>query len=174
MLLKGYRKEIFRPECNPSFQSLHCIAHLDQDIGEVLPYLNAVLGGFEYLKNPPAVTFRIHGKIITVHPRKIAVNALRDEEEADKILQWLQREINDAWERRGEIQPSYQGAPKPKVLEILKLLPKTNCRECGQPTCMVFAARVAEGVKTAQDCPPMEEEKRKRLDDYMKQFHLSD
>ena len=44
MLLKGYTKEIFRPECNPSFQSLHCIAHLDQDVSEALPYLNAVLG----------------------------------------------------------------------------------------------------------------------------------
>jgi hypothetical protein len=45
MLLKGYGKEIFRPECNPQFQSLHCIAHLDQDITEVLPYLNTTLGG---------------------------------------------------------------------------------------------------------------------------------
>jgi len=52
MLLKGYRKEIFRPKCNPSFQFLHCIAHLDQDITEVLPCLNSVLGGFEYLKEP--------------------------------------------------------------------------------------------------------------------------
>jgi len=52
MLLKGYRKEIFRPKCNPSFQFLHCIAHLDQGITEVLPCLNSVLGGFEYLKEP--------------------------------------------------------------------------------------------------------------------------
>ncbi len=29
MLLKEYRKEIFRPECNPNFKSLHCIARLD-------------------------------------------------------------------------------------------------------------------------------------------------
>ena len=43
-MLKGYRKEIIRPECNPQFQSLHCIAHLDKYITEVLPYLNAVLG----------------------------------------------------------------------------------------------------------------------------------
>ena len=143
MLLKSYTKEIFRPECNPSFQSLHCIAHLDQDITEALPYLNSALGGFEYLKDPPAVTFRIHGKIITVHPREIAVNALKDEEEAEKILQWLQREINEAWQKRDEIKPSYEGAPKPKILEILKLLPKTNCRECGQTTCMVFATLVA-------------------------------
>ena len=121
MLLKSYKKEIFRPECNPSFQSLHCIAHLEQDVSEALPYLNATLGGFEYLKDPPAVTFRVHGKIITVHSRDIAVNALKDEEEADKILEWLKREINEAWEKRNEIEPRYEGAPKPKVLEILKL-----------------------------------------------------
>lgn len=147
MLLKSYYKEIFRPECNPGFESVHCIAHLDQDISEVLPYLNAVLGGFEYLKDPPAVILRSQGKLITVHGDKIAVNALRDEAEADKILEWLKREINSAWENRDSIEPSYEGAPKPKVIEILKLLPKTNCRECGEPTCMVLAARMAEGAK---------------------------
>ncbi len=114
MLLKGYRKEIFRPKCNPGFESVHCIAHLDQDIGEALPYLNAELGGFEYFREPPAVTFRVQGKIITVHPRQIAVNALKDDAEADKILQWLQREINDVWERREQVRPSYPGRVKTK------------------------------------------------------------
>lgn len=174
MLLKSYTKEIFRPECNPSFQSLHCIAHLDQDVREALPYLNSVLGGFEYMKDPPAVTFRVHGKIITVHPREIAVNALRDEEEADKILEWLRREINEAWDKRAEIEPRYEGAPKPKILEILKLLPKTNCRQCGETTCMVFSTKVAEGVKGPEDCPPLEEEKGAKLREYMSQFHLDE
>jgi ArsR family metal-binding transcriptional regulator len=172
MLLISYTKEIFRPECNPSFQSLHCIAHLDQDVTEALPYLNATLGGFDYLRDPPAVTFRVHGKIITVHPRKIAVNALRDEEEADKILEWLKREINEAWEKRDEIYPRYEGTPKPKILEILKLLPKTNCQECGQPTCMVFAARVAEGAKGPEDCPLISDEKREELGKYLSPFRL--
>lgn len=35
MLLNSYAKEIFKPEYNSSFQSLHCIAHLDLDIREV-------------------------------------------------------------------------------------------------------------------------------------------
>jgi ArsR family metal-binding transcriptional regulator len=170
MLLTSYSKEIFRPECNPSFQSLHCIAHLDQDIAEALPYLNATLGGFEYLKDPPAVTFRLHGKLITVHPRQIAVNALRDEEEADKILEWMKREINDAWDNREKITPSYEGAPKPKILEILKLLPKTNCRECGQPTCMVFATLAAQGVNEEGDCPALNEEKKGLLKTYLSRF----
>jgi ArsR family metal-binding transcriptional regulator len=170
MLLESYSKEIFRPECNPSFESVHCMALLEQDISAVLPYLNAVLGGFEYLKDPPAVIFRSQGKFITVHGRKIAINALRDEGEADRILAWLQREINDAWESRNGIEPSYEGAPKPKLIEILKLLPKTNCKQCGEPTCMVFAARMAEGAKGPGDCPPMDAGKKQRLAEYMRQF----
>jgi ArsR family metal-binding transcriptional regulator len=172
MLLRSYRKEIFRPECNPSFQSLHCIAHLDEDITDVLPYLNAVLGGYQYTREPPSVTFKTHGKLITVHPRLIAVNALKDESEVDKILEWLKGEINETWEKREEIEPRFEGAPKPRVIEILRLLPKTNCRECGQPTCMVFAAQVAEGAKGPDDCPPLSKDNKQKLATYLGQFQF--
>lgn len=172
MLLQGYRKEIVRPECRREAESLHCIAHLEQNIAEVLPYLNAVLGGFQYTRDPPSVSFKVHGKLIAVHPAMICVNALRDETEGDKILEWLKGEINSAWERLAEIKPSFEGAPKPRVIEILKLLPKTNCRECGQPTCMVFATQVAEGGRGPEDCPPMTEENRKKLEAYLSQFQL--
>jgi ArsR family metal-binding transcriptional regulator len=147
---------------------------LDQDIGEVLPYLNAVLGGFDYIKEPPAVIFKVHGKLITVYPRKIAVNALKDEEEADKILEWLKREINSAWEKRIEIKPRFEGSGQPKILEILKRLPKTNCRECGQPTCMVFSTLIAQGVKGPEDCPSLTGEERKRLQEYLKGYNLEE
>ncbi len=172
MLLKGYRKEIFRPECNPQFQSLHCIAHLDEDITEVLPYLNTVLGGHQYFKEPSALTLRTHGKLITLHPREIAINALKDEAEADKILEWLKQEINEAWEKRDGIDPSFDTPEKPRILEILKLLPKTNCRECGQPTCMIFATHVVEGGRGPEDCPPLSEEARVKLQEYLDQFQM--
>jgi len=172
VLLKGYRKEVVRPECRPEAQSVHCIAHLDEDIAEVIPYLNAVLGGFQYIKDPPCVSFKVYGKLIAVHGRKICVNAIRDEAEGDKIIEWLKQEINDTWERRGEIQPRFEGAPKPKVIEILRLLPKTNCRECGQPTCMVFATQAAEGGRGAEDCPALTEDGRARLAAYLDQFHF--
>jgi len=139
MLLKSYTKEIFRAECNPRFASLHCFAHLDEDVGEVLPFLNAFLGGHTYIKDPPSVTLKVQGKLITVHSKKIAINALKNEKEATKIIEWLKKEINAAWENRDEIEPSYESAPIPKIFEILKRLPRTNCRECGQTTCMVFA-----------------------------------
>ncbi len=172
MMLNGYRKEIFRPECNPSFQSLHCYAHLDEDVSEVLPYLNTVLGASAFVKEPPSMTLEAHGKLITIHARQIAVNALKDEAEVDKILTWLKQEINDAWEKREEIEPSFEGRRKPQLIEILKLLPRTNCGECKEPTCMVFAARATEGVKGVDDCPPLKGKDKELLVDYLAQFQF--
>jgi ArsR family metal-binding transcriptional regulator len=172
MLLKSYKTETIHPVCRPEAESVQCIAHLNEDIGEVIPYLNAVLGGFQFIKDPPSVSFRVHGKLIAIHSRKICVNALRDEAEGTKIIEWLKQEINDAWERRGDIQPLFESAPKPKVIEILKLLPKTNCRECGQPTCMVFASQAAEGGKGADDCPPLSTDAKIKLNAYLGQFQF--
>lgn len=171
-MLKNYRLEIFKSKCQPDAKGVHCFAHLEEDVSQVLPYLNAVLGGFEYLNDPPAVTFRAQGKLITVHGKKIAVNALKDEPEAKKIIEWLKREINLAWENKSRIEPCYTGMPKPGIVEILKLLPKTNCRECGETTCMVFATKVAEGAKGREDCTQIGLSEGQKLDLYMQQFEL--
>lgn len=170
MLLTSYVKDISLPVCNSNFQSLHCIAHLNEDISEVLPYLNAELGGHQYTREPPSVTFKIHGRLITIHPDKIAINALESAEQADRILEWLKNEINDIWERRNEIEPSYKRTASPALLDILKLLPRTNCRKCGQPTCLVLATQILEGGKGPEHCPPLNEEERRRLEDYLHQF----
>jgi len=174
MLLSGYTKEIFRPECNASFQSVHCRAHLNEDIAEVLPYLNAVLGGTQYFADPPAVMFHHHGRIIKVGAKEIAINALKDAEEADRILEWLKREINDAWENRDRITPCYKGREKPQIFEILKLLPKTNCKKCGLPTCMVFAAQVMEGGRGIESCPDLSAENREKLTAYLSGFEFDE
>jgi len=170
MLLQSYTKTIFRPECNPSFQSVHCIARLDQDISAALPYLNAELGGNQYFREPPAVMLHAHGKIIKVGGTEIAINALADEAEAEKILQWLKNEINRVWTEKDTITPSEEGRKKPQVFEILKLLPKTNCRKCGLPTCMVFAAQAAEGGRGVCDCTELAPESKERLDAYLAEF----
>ena len=172
MLLDGYTKEMFLPKCNPNFQSVHCVAHLDQDISEVLPYLNTAMGGGDYLRSPSSLTLRIHGKLITLHAREIFVNALKDEDEADKILGWLKKEINDAWEKRAEIEPSFEAPAVPQMIEILRLLPKTNCRKCGELTCTVFALRAAEGIKGTEDCPDLKSENKLRLEGYLGRFQL--
>ena len=174
MLLSGYKKEIFRSKCNQEAEGVHCFAHLDDDISEVIPYLNAELGGDAYTAEPPSVTFKAHGKLITIHPEKIAVNALSGEDEAEKICNWLMREINDIWDRKDEIKPKYESRSVPKIFDILKLLPNSaKCpKECGQPTCMVFAKLLSEGVKSPGDCPHLEPEKKEMLENYLAGFDL--
>ncbi|MFN2366442.1 MAG: (Fe-S)-binding protein [Desulfurivibrionaceae bacterium] len=172
MLLSGWTKEITRASCRPEAQTVHCIARLNENIAEAIPYLNAVLGGYTYVKEPPSVTFRSQGKLISVHGDHIAINANRDADEAEKILQWLKREINDAWERRGEITPSFAAAPRPQPFAILKFLPKSNCGKCGQPTCLVFASLAVEGGKGADDCPELTAEQKNGLAEYLGRFRF--
>ena len=45
-----------------------------------------------------------------------------------------------------------------KGLDIFKLTPKKNCKECGSPTCMAFAMKVAQGAVTIDKCPYMSAE----------------
>ena len=168
MLLKQYIKE-FRQPPNPEARHLRCVAYLNEDISEVLPYLNTVLKGHQYIKKPPSLTLKFNGKLITLYAQEIGINIVTDEEEAEKILNWLKKEINDAWERRKEIKPSFEVAKKPGILNILKLLPKTNCQECGYPTCMVFAVLVTEGDKKPDDCPHLDAQKKKTLQNHLKQ-----
>lgn len=173
MLLTAFTMEFSNVACRPEAQTLHCIARLAQDVGPALPYLNAVLGAYTYIREPPSATFRSQGKLITVHADRIAINAIKDPAEAETILGWLQREINAAWERRAEIEPSFVAAPQPQVMEILRLLPKSNCGQCGQPTCIVFAAMAVEGGKGAEHCPSLSSESREQLAGYLSRFRLA-
>ena len=43
-------------------------------------------------------------------------------------------------------------------IQIFKMLPKKNCKECGCPTCMAFAMKVAQGALEISKCPHMSED----------------
>jgi acetyl-CoA decarbonylase/synthase complex subunit gamma len=48
-------------------------------------------------------------------------------------------------------------------IEIFKLLPKTNCKECGEPTCLAFAMKLAAGKADLSACPYVSEEAKAKL-----------
>jgi len=50
-------------------------------------------------------------------------------------------------------------------IEIFKLLPKTNCGECGVPTCLAFAMNLAAGKAELSACPHVSEEARAKLEE---------
>ncbi len=49
-------------------------------------------------------------------------------------------------------------------LEIYKHLPKTNCKDCGSPTCLAFAMALASGKASLDACPHVTEEAKEALD----------
>ena len=172
MLLSQYRTKYVRPP-NPMAQHLRGYAHLNDDISAVLPYLNTLLKGHQFFRDPPSLTLKYGGgTLITLTSHEIAINIVKDEAEGKDILEWLKKEINATWERRGEITPSFEVPTPPRVLDVLKLLPRTNCRVCGQPTCMVFAVQVCQGAQGLNACPCLDQENQKRLQEYLGQFHL--
>ena len=48
-------------------------------------------------------------------------------------------------------------------LDIFKLLPKTNCKKCGMPTCLAFAMALAQKRAKLDDCPDVSQEARDKL-----------
>ena len=48
-------------------------------------------------------------------------------------------------------------------VEIFKLLPKTNCKKCGFPTCLAFAMKLSQRQATLDACPDVSEEAKKLL-----------
>jgi len=52
-----------------------------------------------------------------------------------------------------------------KGLDIFKMSPKKNCKECGSPTCMAFCMKVAQGAVEIDKCPYFSEEAKASLNE---------
>lgn len=118
MLLRDYRFELVLPECNPSALTINAVAKLDEDIGEVLPYLNASLRGCRFYPEGNFLRFLQEGRVITLYPRKITVTGLRDREEAARVLSEVKELINQTYANRQNITPSYKKGGEVKPLQV--------------------------------------------------------
>jgi ArsR family metal-binding transcriptional regulator len=152
--------DIFRPKMDSTKEVLHAVATFTADISPSFPFINTELGGWDYDQTNQVLLLKLSdGKWITLHPQKIAIRGARDMAEATALIAWIQAQINDIYARRETITPRYLSQAGLKVMEILKLLPMTNCKACGYTACMAYAAALREGEIRLQDCPPLEEEK---------------
>lgn len=52
-------------------------------------------------------------------------------------------------------------------MDIFKLLPKTNCKECKSPSCLAFAMKMAAGRASFEQCPHLSDESRIKLEELM-------
>jgi len=167
MLLNGYKLRLVLPECNFSAEKVNAIVTLSEDISEILPYLHAVLKGLHYIDKNKILTVKREGHLITFRPREIAITKLADENEAKAVMEELKQIINETYKNRDKIEPDYTTAKELKSSDVLKLLPGTNCKECGERTCFSFAFKLIRHEIEISKCKPLfsegYEEKRKVL-----------
>ena len=153
MLISEYELEVFTPPCDPGTPRFAAKAHLKADIRELLPYLNTALEGAEYNPAAPSLRWRKADHLIVFHPLEIAVSNLVDRAEAEQELRELSDLVNTTWARRSEIEPSEVVRRRPSHLALFKLLPGSNCKACGEPTCYNFALKLALSQRAPEDCP---------------------
>ena len=153
MLLRNYALRVVLSDCNPSSQKVNAIAGLSEDIGEILPYLNTVLRGLQYSERENILTVKKGGHLISFRPKEIAITKLEDEDEARTVMEELKQIINETYGNREQIKPTYTSRPIPRPLDIFKLLPGKNCKECGVPTCMAFALKLMNDEIGWKQCP---------------------
>ena len=161
MLIEKYDLEVFTPPCDPGSERYAARARLFVDISEILPYLNTTLRGAVYLPSADALTWKKGGHNIAFHAYEIAVSNVEDREGAEKELKGVINLVNRTWEERSEITPDTTTRQRPTSMAVFKLLPQTNCKQCGEPTCYTFALKLVTAQKNVADCPLLNEPKYK-------------
>jgi ArsR family metal-binding transcriptional regulator len=164
MWVENYELEVFTPPCELGAERYSAVAHLTQGIVEVLPYLNAILAGANYLPSANALTWKSAGHLIAFHPDRVAVSNVADREEAVKELDRMIDQVNRTWDKRAEITPNYQAHKRPSPMAVCQLLPQTNCRECDEATCMAFAVGLIQGNRSLEECPALATDQRVTLE----------
>ena len=159
MLIQEYDLRVISPPCEPGAERWSAFAHLTVDIGEALPYLNARLQGCIYDRRGQVLTWRSGGHAVSIRPNEIAVSNLEDRTEAQAIMEKLVALVNEIWDQRADIQPDYRERKRLNPLAIYRLLPGSNCKMCGEPTCFIFATKLALGAVDLRQCTPLLEEK---------------
>ena len=158
MLFHSYQITRVLP-CLADPMKIRVIAEVSEEIQEVFPYLNAVLKGCIYNHPANTLTIRKDQKLITLHALHITLAKIEDENEAEELLKWLKDLINETYEKRGQIEPNYSMAAELKALDMFKLLPGTNCKKCGEPTCLAFAVKLVGRDIEITKCDPLFSEK---------------
>jgi len=153
MLLRNYTLRVVLSDCNPSSLKVNAIADLSEDISEVLPYLNTALKGLQYYAEEKILTAKRGGRLITFRSRQIALTKLEDEKEATAVMEELKQIVNETFANKDHIEPTYTSRPIPRPLDIFKLLPGKNCKDCGEATCMAFALKLINDELKWEQCP---------------------
>ncbi|CAG0950516.1 hypothetical protein ANRL3_00201 [Anaerolineae bacterium] len=125
-------------------------------IDVVLPLLNALLPNvISYNPRTGALVLRRKPGFITLLVDMIIITQVKDTDEGLELLNAARDLLNQTWEQRETIAPRNEERRTPRLLDVWQLLPRTNCRACGEATCMAFAFALLEARRKFDECVPL-------------------
>ncbi|MFC2003754.1 (Fe-S)-binding protein [Chloroflexota bacterium] len=154
-LIIDFEMQLVEPGCAPGASRWNALLTFPDDISDVFPYLNALFEGVSYDHQNKTLIWREGGQTYAFRPQEIRIAQVLDLQDAREIADTIIDRVNRIWEEREQTTPRYTERKLPPVIEIYKLLPQTNCRQCDYATCMAFAADLRQGKVLVEDCPPL-------------------
>jgi ArsR family metal-binding transcriptional regulator len=148
-------------------KTLPCLAELgkiivigqpDRSLEEVIPYLATLPGVISYNPEMLTLTFRRQPGFLTLYPEKVYITQVKDADAGLEVLDVLKEAINATWEHRDELSAVTMARRAPRHLDIYALLPQTNCKECGEATCLAFAVQLIQQNCALEQCLPMQQD----------------
>lgn len=124
---------------------------LPNDISDSFPYLNTILDDTIYDHENGILIGVSNRRRYAFRPHEIQVGMV-DPSKASSIVNEVVALVNRVWEERDSITPSLSERKLPATYDIFKLLPRTNCKQCGYPSCLAFAAEVRSQAVPLEQC----------------------
>lgn len=149
---------IFIKPCTTGGGRIKFRAKLSHPVEEVMPYLNAEIKTGLYIPQAKTFTYKIESHIINIGGDHLTCTQLTNEAQCYEMIDHIKDLINDTWERKDQITPYEETRERPNAIQLYKLLPKTNCKVCGQASCMAFASKLIMGTTRLYECPVIREE----------------
>ncbi len=162
--IENYKLELFPPPCIPGSVYWSGRITFDGDLTNLLPYLNGYLKKRIYNPQAKTIVFNFKNHKIAVRSNEIKISNIIDKKDGEKIAKDITNFINEIYEKKDQIIPDFNKKEPPKVVDIYKFLPKTNCGKCQEPSCFVFATKLAQGEVEIEHCPELNEKNKKAIE----------
>jgi ArsR family metal-binding transcriptional regulator len=125
-------------------------------LDEVLPYLATLPNVIAYNPEACTLTLRRQPGFISLYSEKAYITKVKNTEEGLELFNALVEAINATWDHREELIAMTARKHAPRPLDILTLLPQSNCKKCGEATCMAFACKLLLQERELPECIPLQ------------------
>ncbi|MEM2937465.1 MAG: (Fe-S)-binding protein [Candidatus Bathyarchaeia archaeon] len=143
--------------CTADTERIKFLAQADKPLEDVLSVLYLAIPNAKYSEKLGALSYNYKQHLITIFASgRIGMTYVKNRSEAEKLVEEARRLIN-----RALVYLKTHGKPSSEMIQakkeltpvkIYELLPKTNCKICGEQGCFAFAVKLINGEKNLQDC----------------------